>query len=223
MGMADRPQLAEEVAAELRGRIMSGDLRPGTRIRLEEVAGRGEHHARAGSTLTLRGKDMVELEPRKGHVVAPLSRQDVLDLFQIQGDIAGGLAARVAARISEPVLEELSQADQALAKARRPDEIEKREYEFHRLVNKLADSRKLSWFLHTATRYTPARFYSADPAWRDGTRTAHTELLAALAARDADTARAVMTRHFTDGADRLVKHLDELGIWSDADGTGGER
>ncbi|BAL87520.1 putative GntR-family transcriptional regulator [Actinoplanes missouriensis 431] len=216
---AERPQLSEEVAATLRGRIMSGDLRPGARIRLEEVA------AQLGvsitpvreALLTLRGEDMVELEPRKGYVVSPLSKQDVIDLFQLQGNIAGELAARVAERITGPQLTEITLADRALARAaraRRTGDIERLEFEFHRSINLVAQARKLSWFLHVATRYTPARFYAADPAWRDGMRDDHEALLAAFGAHDAATARAVMTRHFTDGAELLVKHLDELGIWA---------
>jgi DNA-binding GntR family transcriptional regulator len=215
----ERPQLSEEVATTLRGRIMSGELRPGDRIRLEEVA------AQLGVSITpvreallhLRGEDMVELEPRKGYVVAPLSKQDILDVFQLQGDIAGELASRVAGRITDGQLDELSLVDKALAratKARRAAEIEKLEFDFHRKVNRLAEARKLSWFLHTATRYTPARFYSSDPGWRAAMRSDHEALLAAFAARDPQAARAAMIRHFTDGADRLVKHLDDLGIWS---------
>ncbi|MEU4564156.1 GntR family transcriptional regulator [Actinoplanes sp. NPDC023936] len=215
----ERPQLSEEVAATLRGRIMSGDLRPGARIRLEEVA------AQLGvsitpvreALLTLRGEDMVELEPRKGYVVSPLSKQDVIDLFQLQGNIAGELAARVAERITEPQLTEITLASRALARAaraRRVADIERLEFEFHRSINLMAQARKLSWFLHVATRYTPARFYAADPGWRDGMRDDHEALLAAFGAHDAATARAVMTRHFTDGAELLVKHLDELGIWA---------
>ncbi|GIE95422.1 GntR family transcriptional regulator [Paractinoplanes rishiriensis] len=218
--MADlrRPQLSDEVAATLRGRIMSGELRPGARVRLEEVAadlGVSITPVRE-ALLTLRGEDMVELEPRKGYVVAPLSQQDVIDLFQLQGDIAGELAARVAARITEAERDELALANKALLRAagsRRTADIERLEYEFHRTINRLAGARKLSWFLHTATRYTPARFYAADPAWRDGMRADHEALLAAFAAQDADAARSVMTRHFTDGADLLIKHLDDLAIW----------
>jgi DNA-binding GntR family transcriptional regulator len=214
-----RPQLSDEVAAELRGRIMAGELRPGARIRLEEVA------AQLGvsitpvreALLTLRGEDMVELEPRKGYVVAPLAKQDVVDLFQLQGDIAGELAARVAGRITDRQCDELLLANRALLRAvreRRTADIERLEYEFHRTVNRLAQARKLSWFLHTATRYTPARFYAADPGWRAGMREDHEALLAAFAAHDPDAARTVMTRHFTDGADLLIKHLDDLGVWA---------
>jgi len=42
----------------------------------------------------------------------------------------------------------------------------------------------------------------------------HEALLAALDANDAEAARTVMARHFADGAQRLVKHLDNLGVWS---------
>lgn len=211
-----RPQLSEEVAAVLRSRIMSGELRPGSRVRLEEVAaGLGVSITPVREALLmLRGEDMVELEPRRGYVVAPLSKQDVVDLFRLQGDIAGELAARVAASITVGQREELVLANNVLLRAREADEIERLEYGFHRAVNRLAQARKLSWFLHTATRYTPAGFYAADPGWRMSMRADHEELLTAFAGRDPQAARSAMERHFTDGADLLVKHLDELGIWS---------
>jgi DNA-binding FadR family transcriptional regulator len=41
----------------------------------------------------------------------------------------------------------------------------------------------------------------------------HQALLAAFSAHDPDAARVTMIRHFTDGADLLVKHLDDLKIW----------
>jgi DNA-binding GntR family transcriptional regulator len=214
-----RPQLSDEVAGHLRSQIMSGRVRPGERIRLEEVAeqlGVSITPVRE-ALLTLRGEGMVELEPRRGYVVAPMSRQDILDVFTLQGDIAGELAARVAAKITPDELAGLSAVDRKLASAtrgRRVAEIERWEFEFHKAVNLIAGARKLSWFLLTATRYTPARFLSSDPGWRATMRTDHEALLLAFGAGDAAAARASMSRHFTDGADRLVKHLDDLGLWS---------
>jgi DNA-binding GntR family transcriptional regulator len=210
-----RPQLSDEVAAALRARIMSGELRPGARVRLEEVA------AQLGvsitpvreALLTLRGEDMVDLEPRKGYVVSPLSERDVRDLFQVQGDIAGELAARVAGVITDAQVDELVLTDRALQRAKRPADVERLEFGFHRTINRIAAARKLSWFLRTATRYTPVRFYSTDARWRSGMKQDHEALLAAFAAHDPDAARTIMNRHFTDGADLLIKHLDALGIW----------
>ncbi|WP_438941779.1 GntR family transcriptional regulator, partial [Mycobacterium intracellulare] len=72
-----RAQLSDEVAGHLRASIMSGTLRPGTFIRLDETA------AQLGVSVTpvreallkLRGEGMVQLEPHRGHVVLPLTRQ----------------------------------------------------------------------------------------------------------------------------------------------------
>ena len=214
-----RPQLSETVAALLRDRIMSGQLRPGERIRLEQIAeetGLSITPVRE-ALLMLRAEDMVELQPRRGHVVAPLSRQDIIDVFGLQGDIAGELAARVAVTITPAQLDDLRQQHERLrraAQARQITRIEQLEFEFHRSINRLADARKLSWLLRAATRYTPTRFYAASPEWRAAMAADHEALLAALEAHDADAVRPAMARHFTDGAERLVKHLDGLGVWS---------
>jgi DNA-binding GntR family transcriptional regulator len=213
------PQLSETVAALLRDRIMSGQLRAGERIRLEQVAqetGLSITPVRE-ALLMLRAEDMVELQPRRGHVVAPLSRQDIIDVFAVQGDIAGELAARVAAAITPDQLDDLRQQHERLrraAQARQVGRVEQLEFEFHRSINRLADARKLSWLLRAATRYTPTRFYAGNAEWRAAMVADHEALLAALEARDPAAVRPVMARHFTDGAERLVKHLDGLGVWS---------
>jgi DNA-binding GntR family transcriptional regulator len=213
-----RPQLSEEVAIHIRDLIMAGKVRPGERLRLEELA------AQLGvsitpvreALLTLRGEDMVELQPRRGYVVAPLSRQDIEDVFALQANLAGELAARAARRTSQEQLAELGGLQEALREAAagaRLPELERLEFTFHRLINRVTESRKLARFLHAATRYTPHRFYASDPAWRANMVSDHEALLGALTARDADAARAAMERHFTDGAQRLIKHLDDVGMW----------
>ncbi|GAA0242874.1 GntR family transcriptional regulator [Cryptosporangium japonicum] len=214
-----RPQLSDEVVAYLRDQIMSGELRPGVFIRLDEVAaalGVSITPVRE-ALLTLRGEDMVELEPRRGYRVAPLSRQDIVDVFALQGHVAGQLVARAAASITTEQLDDLRAQQEGLRTAvagdAGADELEEREFEFHRTLNRVADARKLSWFLHTALRYTPVRFYSSDAGWRASMLAAHDEVLDALAARDAERATAQMARHFTDGAERLLAHLDAQGLW----------
>ncbi|TQS44726.1 GntR family transcriptional regulator [Cryptosporangium phraense] len=212
-----RPQLSEEVVVYLRDLIMSGELRPGEFIRLEEVAatlGVSITPVRE-ALLTLRGEDMVELEHRRGYRVAPLSHQDVADIFDLQAHLAGRLAARAAAAISDPELADLRTQADGLRDATDPADIEQREYDFHRTLNRIADARKLSWFLHTATRYTPVRLYSSDPDWRASMLATHDALLEALAARDGARATEVMTRHFTDGAERLQAHLDSIAFWDE--------
>ncbi|GIH03011.1 GntR family transcriptional regulator [Rhizocola hellebori] len=213
-----RPQLSEEVATHIRDLIMAGTVRPGERLRLEELA------AKLGVSITpvrealliLRSEDMVELQPRRGYVVAPLSRQDIEDVFSLQANLAGELAARASRRTTENQLLQLNDLQAALREAAgeaRLQELERLEFAFHRVINLVTESRKLARFLYTATRYTPHRFYASDPAWRANMLSDHQALLDALAARDAQAARAAMSRHFTDGAERLLKHLDDIGMW----------
>ncbi|PRY37836.1 GntR family transcriptional regulator [Umezawaea tangerina] len=220
IGADARPQLADEVAAHLRGAIMSGRLRPGRFIRLEEVArelGVSATPVRE-ALVALRGEDLVDLAPRRGYVVNPLTEQDVRDVFWLQSGIAAELAARAAAKATPDDLARLRALDADFVAATRTADttaVERREFEFHRAVNLVADARKLSWFLDNATRYTPAGVYSSDPDWRTRTAADHATLLTALAAGDPDEARAAMARHFTDGADRLVAHLAELNARAD--------
>jgi DNA-binding GntR family transcriptional regulator len=217
-----RLQLSEEVAIHLRDLIMAGSLRPGERLRLEELA------AQLGvsitpvreALLTLRSEGMVELEPRRGHVVAPMSRQDIDDVFALQANLAAELAARAATRIGAEQLADLTTIQAALSDAAgRADQerIATLEFEFHRSINRVTGARMLARFLFIATRYTPATLYSADPGWRSNMLADHQAVIDAFAAKDPDAARAAMARHFSDGARRLVEHLDEIGMWREPD------
>ncbi|QCQ92194.1 GntR family transcriptional regulator [Rhodococcus sp. SGAir0479] len=213
-----RPQLSDDVAAHVRNRIMSGDVRPGDFVRLDETAaelGVSVTPVRE-ALLTLRGEGLVELVPHRGYVVAPLSRDDVRDVFWLQGRIAEELAVRAVDRVDDAALTELTEINEQLQRAVGLGDaarIEQLEFGFHRVVNRLAGARKLSWFLLGATRYTPAQFYSSDRQWGDAAVASHTRLVAALAARDHAAVAAETRAHFDDGAKRLVRHLETIGIW----------
>ncbi|EWM11201.1 GntR family transcriptional regulator [Kutzneria sp. 744] len=218
--LLSRPQLSDEVAAHLREAIMSGTLRPGQFVRLDAVA------AELGVSVTpvreallaLRGEDMVELEPRRGFVVSPLSRQDVKDMFDLQADLAARLVGRAATLISDQQLDHVQQIADELARAEGHHELSTLEYEFHLLINKAAGSRKLARFLDMASRYTPARVYTGDPEWRVQVVADHTAIVAALRARDANAAREAVFRHVKDGEWRLLRHLDAVGMWTSPTG-----
>lgn len=213
-----RPQLSDDVAVHVRNLIMSGGVRPGDFIRLDETAaelGVSVTPVRE-ALLTLRGEGLVELVPHRGYVVAPLSREDIHDLFWLQGQIAEELAIRATKAVTPEALEELARINERLRSAVADSDaarIEDLEFKFHRVLNHLANASKLSWFLLSATRYTPAHFYSSDPEWGQSAVESHIRLIAAMAEKKADVVGAENKAHFIDGAHRLVAHLDEIGIW----------
>jgi DNA-binding GntR family transcriptional regulator len=164
----------------------------------------------------LRGEDMVELEPHRGFVVAPLSRLDVEDMFRLQADLACQLLVRASQALSDEDLNRLEEINNELAEAAGcpdPTELEHLEYEFHRAINRASRSRKLSWVLRGATVYLPRHFYSSDAEWRDGTVRAHKPILRALRKGDAEAARAAMHRHVSESGARLTEHLEKTGLW----------
>jgi DNA-binding GntR family transcriptional regulator len=213
-----RAQLSDEVAGHLRVAIMSGALRPGTFIRLDETA------AKLGVSVTpvreallkLRGEGMVQLEPHRGHVVLPLTRQDIADIFWLQATIAKELAATASQDITDAEIDDLERITDALATAvadADTEAIATTEFAFHRAFNHATGRIKLAWFLLHVARYMPLTVYAADPQWGAAAVANHRKLIAALRRRD--TAAVVEHTHwqFTDGARRLTKTLEKSGIW----------
>jgi DNA-binding GntR family transcriptional regulator len=213
-----RAQLSDEVAGHLRVAIMSGALPPGTFIRLDETA------AKLGVSVTpvreallkLRGEGMVQLEPHRGHVVLPLTRQDIDDIFWLQGTIAKELAATAAQHITDAEIDDLEHITDVLAGAVESEDTEAiatTEFGFHRAFNHATGRIKLAWFLLHVARYMPLMVYADDPQWGAAAVENHRQLIAALRRRDSAAVVEHTSWQFTDGARRLTQKLDSSGIW----------
>lgn len=208
-----RPQLSDEATAYIRGLIMSGELRPGTSVRPEtigEALGISTTPARE-ALQALRVEGFLELVPRRGFIVAPLTGQDIRDLFHVQALIGGELAARAAAKATEQDVAELEALHHELiaAAARNDhDRLEEKNHAFHREINLMADSRKIIWVLGLVTRYVPRQFYSSIPGWPRATVDDHAELLQGMKARDPETTRAAMQQHIVHSGELLAAHFD---------------
>ena len=213
-----RSQLSDEVAQHLREVIMTGTLRAGTFIRLDETA------AQLGvsitpvreALLTLRGEGMVQLEPRRGYVVVPMSRQDIADIYWLQATIAKELAVSAVELLSDAQIDELERANDALARAvgdGDPATITAAEFGFHRLFNRATGRVKLSWFLLHVARYMPPLIYVTDISWGQATVDSHRRLIDALRRRDRDALVRIVDEEFADGAQRLIAQLERNGMW----------
>ncbi|MGY1915595.1 GntR family transcriptional regulator [Blastococcus sp. HT6-30] len=207
-----RQALSEESAGYVRALIMSGELREGEFVRLDRIAadlGISVTPAREG-LLLLRGEGFVVSEPRRGFVVAPLSPEDVADLFFVQATIAGELAARAALKLSDTDLAEIDDLQDRLARAARAgdgDVVARCNHLLHRMINQVAAAPKLNWFLGLSVRYVPTRFFTSIAGWEEASAHDHTALIQALHRRDADGARVAMEEHIRHAGQLLVAHL----------------
>lgn len=209
-----RPQLSDDAAAYVRDLIMSGQLPPGSSVRPEVIGGAlgiSTTPAREGLQ-ALRVEGFLQLLPRRGFIVAPLTGQDIRDLFTAHALIAGELAARASDLADDSDIAELEALQhELLAAAQRRDLLllEEKNHAFHRQINRIADARKIAWVIGLVDRYVPRLFYSSIEGWPQATADDHSTILEAIRSHDRDAARAAMARHIIHSGDLLAAQFDK--------------
>jgi DNA-binding GntR family transcriptional regulator len=163
--------------------------------------------------MSLRAEGFVELEPRKGFSVLPLTEKDVKDVFDAQATLAGELASRATRAMDDAKISNLRAIQQRLIVASDNedlDAIELENYLFHREINLLAASPKLAWLLGMAVHYSPRRFYSNIEGWPEASIEDHEGILDAFEKRDAVRAMEAMSSHITNAGNLLAQFLGGL-------------
>ncbi len=210
----------DEVASYVRELIISGAVRPGDLLQPDSVAealGVSSTPVREG-LLALTREGFISQVPRRGFVVAPFTQEDIRDLFWAQGWMAGELAARAAKKITPEQLtraEQIIEAYEAASAADDKEAIADLGHAFHREINLAADSIRLASLLGSVVKALPQRFYATIEGGVDATLDEHPLILAALRKKDAKTARNLMEEHISRIADRLIKSLEDRGLWSE--------
>ena len=212
-----RSLLSADIADLIRDRILSAELRPGERVRIEPLAGQ-----LAVSTMPVREalrqlafEGLIDFHPHRGAVVASLSREELADLWDVHAFTAGLAAERAATRLTDAELAGLR--DLAAEFEQRCDDAERLivlNHELHRRINRASGSRKLLWLLELANRYVPRSYYQFIPAWPPIAVRDHQAIVEALGRRDRTTARAITQDHVRRGGELLLDYLDERGFWT---------
>ncbi|MEU0497448.1 GntR family transcriptional regulator [Mycobacterium sp. NPDC006124] len=219
---APRPQLSNDVARYVRRRIFDGTLRAGRYLRLDQLA------ADLGVSVTpvreallhLCAEGLLVQRPRRGFMVVELTARDVADVANVQAFIGGELAARAAENVTDERLVELRAIQDHLERAYRTGDLERTvrlNHEFHRLVNVLGDSPKLTQFMSAITRYAPESVFPTLSGWPARSTSDHRRVIDALERGDAAAARSAMAEHFTGGVAPLTEHLVDRGVIVAAD------
>ncbi len=214
---ATRPQLSEAVAAYVRNRIFDGTYAAGEYVRLDQLA------AELGISVTpvrealfeLRAEGLLAQQPHRGFVVLPVTGRDIADVSDVQAHIGGELAARAAKNITDDQVHELESIQTQLEAAYAGDDHERAvrlNHDFHRAINVAADSPKLAQLMSQITRYAPESVFPVVAGWPKRSMKDHRRVVAALAKRDAEQARAAMSEHLSAGAGPMIDHLRQRGV-----------
>jgi DNA-binding GntR family transcriptional regulator len=216
MTAARRGGLADEIVSYVRGRILAGEMKPGEKVDQDAIADALDvSRSPIREALVILGQEgLLDVTPRRGAFVASISRDDVIDHYELFGLVSGRVASLAAERLTDEEIAELVTIHERF-EAATGEEHSKLNHEFHRLINTAAP-RRTRWLLRHLERSIPAGFYAFTPGWTEQAHSGHDEIVSAISSRDADAARRAMEAHLHSAGVAAADALDERGFWEDA-------
>ena len=196
--------LHDEVAAQLRERIFSGELLPGSFLDEPALAGQMNISRtplrEALKVLTAEG--LVRHEPRRGCFVNEVTEQDLDDIFPVLTMLEGRCAFEAAQHASDADLQALEALHDKLgrhARARRINDYYAANYAIHEAIITLAGNRWLAQVIGDLRKIVKlARLQQLHaPGRLEESLAEHQAVFAALKAHDAHAADAAMRVHLT--------------------------
>lgn len=209
--------IQSRVISELRDRIITGELDPGTslsEIVLAEAFGVSRTPVRE-ALKQLQTEGLVEIRPRVGTFVSAPSRREITELFQMKELLEGAAARLLAERGRVPELdaleENLVQADAAVAaqdQARYAELV----HEFHDLVMRGSDNVKLAdhyqMLMNQLAYHRLVHTSLSQPGRPSRSDSEHHRVLELILAKDGDGAEGVMREHVRSSRRALMAGLD---------------
>jgi len=211
--------LRDQVLAELRRRIVEAEYRPGERLREDRLAqdfGVSRNPVREALRV-VESEGFVQVEPRRGAVVATPDERTMQDLFDVRA-LLEPLAARYAAERATPAdlvaLRGLLEAARAATEAGDYPRVAELNTALHGRVAELSGNRWLVQFSTAIYRHVQWVFrlgvaVRAVHSWQE-----HVRLVEALEANDPDAAERAASDHVDAARHAAVEdgaHADRVG------------
>jgi DNA-binding GntR family transcriptional regulator len=213
--LASGPGTSAQHAVEgLRRALVSGELKPGDRVRQEELAeALGVSLAPVREALaTLEQEGQVTYLPRRGYFVTELEIGDVREIYELRALLEERAARRALPLLDEDALERIERAARECVEAAAEGGIgaelaANRRFHFGVLASPdQVHTLRLIRLLWDSTETYRALYYNSPPAREDSAR-AHEEILDAIRARDANRLVAALAAHREAALERLAEIL----------------
>lgn len=209
-----RRSIAEKAYRRLRLAIVECRLAPGQRLTEASIAQKlqvGETPAReALRQLVMEG--LLQVTPRHGYAVAPITLRDVHELFELRLLIepaTAAMAARHFRAASLPILKKLSEVGYADGSQDSVRKFLRANTELHVHIANLSGNRRLvqlmTQLLSESERLT--NFGMLSHPHSEQAVDEHKKLLEALASKDPDSARRIMEEHVKTTREMVVESL----------------
>lgn len=201
----------QSVFLTLEEEILSGALKPGdtlTEIALSERLGVSRTPLRA-AIHALAEEGLVEVVPNKGAVVLGVSRDDLVEIYDIRMRLEGIAASLAAKRITDEALSKLTESVELsefyLAKSD-SDHLKELDSDFHNIIYKSSGNRHLCKILSELHRNIRSyrKMSLSVPERLQTSVEEHKALLTAIKAHDEALAEKIAVEHIRAALDNLL-------------------
>lgn len=215
-GNSRRRNLGDDVAVHIRSMILTGTLKAGERIDQDAIADRlGVSRLPVREALiALDQEGLVVTVPRKGTYVQRLDRDDIVDHYQLFGQVAGLAAARACARMTPEQVDELASIHERMHSTRSVHEQEQLNHELHKLINSASGSKRITSMVKLLSRSLPMPYADFPTAWLGEAERQHQEIVDAFRRRDTLAAQRAMETHIVASGRHAVDVLDSMGFFT---------
>lgn len=212
MVVAER--MSARVAAVLRHEIVAGQLKPGTPLRIHQVAARFEVSTTpAREALAALEREGLALgKMNHGLRVAKLTPRDLADAYGLHAYMVRVVTERAVAVLTDSQIDELEAVNQEIAVVTRQGDLTRAaelNHAFHRKINRAGTSAILRRFLLETTPYVTRRTDPLVPGWSDQPLEEHGSILSALRARNGGRAAALMERHILHSGELVILYGEQ--------------
>ena len=218
VSLLKRQTVTDLVEEHIAAKIMGGEYLGGHQIRQEAVAielGVSRIPVRE-ALLQLEARGLVVNRPHRGAVVADLSIDDAVELFEARMLLEPFLIGKAMERLTESAIARaarvLVEYTAAVSNSAGPGELSRLNWEFHLALLAPANSPRLIAFIQTlynsADRYL--RLQIRSQAAQARALAEHKRLFGYFKAGDAAGASKLLKKHIVDAADEIVAQLKRI-------------
>ncbi len=198
-----KPQLLQQSAyREIKRRIVTAHYRPGEQINTGQICqqlqiGRTPVHL---AIHRLETEGLIEILPRRGVVVKPIDRGEMMELIEARHMIEPEVAALAAVRASEQefaAMRAILDRIPGIADAGDAEQFMETDLEFHRAMALAARNQTLADFLAGMHDHCTRLYFISvsDKTHDQRIIDEHEDIFAALVRRDSEAARATLRKH----------------------------
>lgn len=218
MSAIRKPTRVEDAYERLKAEILENRLASGYQATEPEITARmGMSRTPVREALLrLEAEGLIELIPRHGIRVLPISAGDMREIYELLTVLEPEVAARLAqANLGKDALQELGQATEEMEVALAKEDLDawaEADNRFHRKLLEMHGNKRLSTFVRTICDQAHRARMMTLRLRQKPTRstTEHRQIMTCILEGDADGARETFRRHREQSAEELLDILENL-------------